>query len=428
MKQKQPWALQGWTILGQIPGGGQGDTYIVEMPGEPRRGVLKRLRDQSHPERRKRMAREVAILKTIDHAAIPKVLDSNAHEFDSDAVLYMVTELIEGETLAGRVFRGTLSLEDSVALVRRLLAVLRFTHLEGVVHRDIKPDNIILRSSSPADPVLIDFGISFNAAEDAGTALTTDTRPLGNWFYRPPEFQVPGPFRRDARVDLAQTVAVLFYCLTGEFPGAPFDGEGRLPHQRPIPRETLDTLPPTARARLFRIFDRGFTVNIDQRWQSADELDRSVEGLVAPEPGQTAGITLEEAAKLMRESPVFSQRQPIQRRLDDIRTTIERIAARFANALGSGVRRQVGMGPDWSRLRFSGLSVGVTHPFIAELAFLPRFDFQVTGNEVVMISVTERGEEEFFRFPLTGDPDWGQFEDRMSRFYQDGVTRKIMEL
>jgi len=177
------------------------------------------------------MHREVTALQTLDHPGIPKLLDSNSSEFDSESVLYLIMEYIEGPTLAEVVGNGTLSLTDAQRLLLGLLEILEYTHRRGIVHRDIKADNVILGDGRAEKPVLIDFGLSFNKEEELSSPLTHSGQQLGNRFLVLPELQLTSSLQRDPRSDLTQCVGVLFYAVTGVVPVALMDESSRLPHQ-----------------------------------------------------------------------------------------------------------------------------------------------------------------------------------------------------
>ena len=173
--KNKPWDEK-WETIKPIGGGGQGDTFLVKPKDSTilsQSFVLKKLKNQKDPERRKRMHREVATLRTLDCPGIPRLIESNSDQFDSEIPLYMVGEFIEGKTLS-QILDPALTMEiaDAVNLVRKLLETIQYCHSLGIVHRDIKPDNIIIRHDDIADPVIIDFGISFNESDADGTILT----------------------------------------------------------------------------------------------------------------------------------------------------------------------------------------------------------------------------------------------------------------
>jgi serine/threonine protein kinase len=123
-QKKKPWDEK-WEIVKPIGGGGQGDTFLVK-PKESailsRSFVLKILKNQKDPERRKRMHREIAALSTLDFPGIRRLIESNSEQFAADVPLYMVAEFIEGKTLSEILDPAqSMAIADAVNLVLKLL-------------------------------------------------------------------------------------------------------------------------------------------------------------------------------------------------------------------------------------------------------------------------------------------------------------------
>jgi serine/threonine protein kinase len=165
-------------------------------------------------------------------------------------------------------------------MVLRLLDVIEYCHSKNVLHRDCKPDNIVLQNDQSDLPVLIDFGLSFNEEPKAELPETDSQQHMGNRFLRLPEHQMRGD-KRDRRSDLAQIVGILFFAITGEYPDTLFDGLGLKPHHRERARSTLDKIPTAEREPLIRIFEVGFNIEFLRRWQSAEQLRDAFGLLVA---------------------------------------------------------------------------------------------------------------------------------------------------
>lgn len=255
-----------WTIQRGAGSGGQGRGYVVSRTGDEAATpyFLKELKDQSNPQRRARLFREAAALESYAHPRIPRLVESNAHlHGDRTAHLYLVTEFISGETLANR-HRKPLVFDDAIDLTDQLAETVAYLQTNDAVHRDIKPDNVILRHGE-IDAVLVDFGLAFNQSERAAQ-LTGDWEELGNRFLRVPELASYSVAKQDARTDIAFLAGILFYCLVGEVPAVLEDAEGRLPHQR-IGIDLAAVAPDAARIRaLGRFFDRGFQPRLNDRF------------------------------------------------------------------------------------------------------------------------------------------------------------------
>jgi len=264
--KKKPWD-DNWQILRPLGGGGQGNAFLVKHRDEAdREYVLKVLKSQKALERRERLHREVQALQLLQHPAIPKVVESNTHAFaDIEVPLYFVIEYVEGQTLEERVSNGRLKIDEAVRLIIQLSDILAHCHDNGILHRDIKPDNIILRGVNTIDPVLIDFGLSFNKEDAERARLTPIDQQLGNRFLHLPELQTGDSTKRHAESDISQVCGLLFYALTGNAPGHLADHEDRKPHERASAKMILDQI---ALPSLISLFEKGFERVMDKRFHS----------------------------------------------------------------------------------------------------------------------------------------------------------------
>ncbi|MBX3227303.1 MAG: protein kinase [Labilithrix sp.] len=171
--------------------------------------AVKILYGRDEGEHRERLYREARVLEKLSHPGIVRYV---AHgEIDGDKP-YLAMEWITGETLGKRLARTGLTMGESVRMVTRIAETLATAHAKGIIHRDIKPGNLILRESNVDDPTLIDFGI---ARMGLGASSITNTGVmLGTLGYMAPE-QARGTKQLDARADVFALGAVLFKCLTG---------------------------------------------------------------------------------------------------------------------------------------------------------------------------------------------------------------------
>lgn len=262
-----------WDVAESLGQGGQGIVSQARNKVTGIEGCIKTLKSQKDPERRARFAREAIAYDTCRHEAIPRLLQSNAlHHESLTHKLFIVTEFVPGDTLAKRLdTSGPMTLSNVAPLLVRLLKTLAYLHQEGWVHRDIKPDNIILRDNDIGSPVLLDFGLSFKA----GVTDSFDTevgQELGNRFLRLPELGINSETKQDVRSDIAFAGGVLFYALTGTIPASLHDEQGRMPHQRPAALERLTSVGGHVAMVLLGFFDRALNPNPLGRYGNAQEM------------------------------------------------------------------------------------------------------------------------------------------------------------
>ena len=190
---------------------------------------------------------------------MPHLIESNAHlNSDPETTPYIATDFIKGQTLrAWRAAESRVELNVAVATIRTLLATLRECYAAGYVHRDVKPDNITVVNGDPAQPVLLDFGLSYHETSEINFA-TEHGQEIGNRFLRLPELSAGSPNKQDQRSDLSFAAGILFYILTGDHPHQPQDAEGRLPHQRSQALAILHDVAGVRYARLASLFDNAF--------------------------------------------------------------------------------------------------------------------------------------------------------------------------
>jgi tRNA A-37 threonylcarbamoyl transferase component Bud32 len=207
----------GWRIERELARGGMGVLYLARHPRLPRTDVIKVLSPLlSNDQRfRERFLREVTRMSTLSHPHLMTIHDSGEAE---DGTLYLVMPFVAGGDLRALLKQGgPLPPARAVKLVSQLAAALDAAHRLGVVHRDVKPENVLLASVEPDDSdhaLLTDFGIS---REDMATnTLTATGELLLTPAYASPE-QVLGQ-TVDARADQYALACILYELLTGEPP------------------------------------------------------------------------------------------------------------------------------------------------------------------------------------------------------------------
>ena len=200
-----------YRILEKIGAGGMAVVYKGEHMYLKRPVAIKVLPPEMAKSREfvKRFFKEAEMASKLDHPNIVKVLDFG----DEDGLLYIVMQYVEGETLERILHaRGKLSLQEAFSIALQILPALGYAHEKGIVHRDIKPGNILVDSQGKA--YLMDFGIA--ALMEEGPEVQDGTRKVVGT----PEYMAPEQFRgkADYRSDIYSFGVVLYEMLTGRTP------------------------------------------------------------------------------------------------------------------------------------------------------------------------------------------------------------------
>jgi eukaryotic-like serine/threonine-protein kinase len=256
-----------YRVLRKIGGGGMADVYLCEDLTLGRRVALKVLLSRfiDDPNFVERFRREAKAAAGLNHANLVSIYDWG----EVDGTYFIVMEYVEGETLKDLVRRqGRLSGSEAVRISLQLLAALEFAHRTGIVHRDIKPQNVMLDRDGNAK--VTDFGIA--RAGDSG--MTEAGSILGTAQYLAPE-QAKGQ-RVDERSDLYSVGIVLYEMLTGT---VPFKGDSAvtvaLKHVNEMAAEPAQLVPGMPYA-LNQIVLKAIAKDPDQRYQSAEQFARDL--------------------------------------------------------------------------------------------------------------------------------------------------------
>ena len=236
----------------------------------------------SDPDRRKRFEREARTVAALSHPHICTVFDVGRAETPSGPCDYLVMELLEGESLAQRLRRGSLPIAQLLEAGIQVASALDSAHRAGVVHRDVKPGNIVV---TKAGAKLLDFGLArlrpvtvqadgesadMMEEETRGDSLTRSGQALGTYPYMAPEQLEGKPV--DARADLFALGAVLYEMAAGRraFPGAsPASVAAAILTTDPPPIASLRAVVPRSLDRLVRTL---LAKDPDQRVQSAHDV------------------------------------------------------------------------------------------------------------------------------------------------------------
>jgi serine/threonine-protein kinase len=198
-----------FTVEALIGRGGMGDVYRAADREHGRAVALKLLRPTlaAQEEFAARFVREARVMQTLEHPAIVAVFDAG----EACGRLYLAMRLINGISLKDLLAQGRPSTEESLRILARLAEALDYAHSRGVIHRDVKPSNILL--DLHGQPVLVDFGLAKAMGE---ISVTISSRYLGTPAYMAPEQAAGEPVSH--RADLYSAACVAFEMLTGDPP------------------------------------------------------------------------------------------------------------------------------------------------------------------------------------------------------------------
>lgn len=264
--------------LGAMIGtGGMSDVFIADDLRLHREVAVKVLRSDlaRDPSFVTRFNKEALSVAALNHPGIVSVYDSGKEETPSGVMPYIVMEYVEGKTLREIIHKGErFPLQRAVEIVEGILTALQYSHKNGIVHRDIKPGNIMITDSG--DIKVMDFGIA-RALADSGATLTSTWNIVGTAQYLSPEQATGG--QADARSDL-YSVGCLFYELVSGKP--PFSGETpvAIAYQHvSTPLTPVTDIEPSLDPALNNFFSVALAKDPADRYQSANAMLKDLKKL-----------------------------------------------------------------------------------------------------------------------------------------------------
>jgi eukaryotic-like serine/threonine-protein kinase len=279
-----------YRIQRKLGAGGMADVYLAEDQELGRRVAIKILNDRHANDDQfiERFRREAKNAAALNHPSIVSIYDRG----EAEDTYYIAMEFLDGRTLKELIVsRGAAPVNVAIEYARQILSALRFAHRHGIVHRDIKPHNVLVDSEGRVK--VTDFGIA-----RAGTSQMTETGSIvGTAQYLSPEQARGGEI--DPRSDLYSLGVVLYELLTGK---TPFDGETpveiamkHLSNPPQPPSKLRSDIPP----ELDQVVMRALAKNPDDRYQNAEEMEADLERVARGRP--VAATTA--ATQVMRAAP-----------------------------------------------------------------------------------------------------------------------------
>ena len=211
-----------------------------------------------------RFLREIRITAQLQHPNILPLIDSG----DAAGLLYSVMPFVDGESLRERLFSGALPVSEALLLGREVGEALDYAHRRGIVHRDVKPENILL---SNGHAVVADFGIARAIGLASGNSLTGRGLPIGTAAYMSPE-QAQGGGGGDPRSDVYSLGCVLYEMVTGKMAFGGANLREVLAKQAAGTPTPLEQLQPLVTPAVTAIVNRAIAKRPEDRYQTAGEL------------------------------------------------------------------------------------------------------------------------------------------------------------
>ena len=276
-----------YEILSAIGAGGMGEVYKARDPRLDRTVAIKVLPEHvaADPDLKQRFEREAKTISSLNHPHICTLYDIGSQ----DGIDFLVMEYLEGETLAQRLEKGALPLDQALKIAIEIADALDKAHRQGITHRDLKPGNIMI---TKAGTKLLDFGLAklkqpapggagATAVPTLSAGLTMQGTILGTLQYMAPE-QLEGT-EADARTDIFAFGAVVYEVATGK---KAFEGKsqasliGAILEREPTPISSLQPMSPPA---LDRVVSKCLAKDADRRWQTARDLHDELEWVATEE-------------------------------------------------------------------------------------------------------------------------------------------------
>ncbi|HKQ50414.1 MAG TPA: tetratricopeptide repeat protein [Phycisphaerae bacterium] len=269
-------SIEGYEILREIHRGGQGVVYKAVQKTTKRTVALKVLLQGPYasPKQRHRFEREIDLVASLQHPNIVTIYDSGV----AGGRHFFAMEYIHGQPLDAYLSDKHLGIDDTLQLLNKICAAVNYAHQRGVIHRDLKPGNILV--DADGQPHVVDFGLAKAAGLDLhdGAPMTVTGEFMGTLAYASPEQTRGDPNLIDIRTDVYSLGVILYEMLTGKYP---YPVVGQMGEVLRHIAETEPTRPSTVRRQVNdeveTIVLKALAKEKDRRYASAEALGRDVE-------------------------------------------------------------------------------------------------------------------------------------------------------
>jgi serine/threonine-protein kinase len=299
--------LGSYEITALLGKGGMGEVYRARDAKLKREVAIKVLPEEfsRDGDRASRFQREAEVLASLNHPNIGAIYDLQ----EANDLQFLVLELVEGETLAERIQRGRIAVDEALQIAHGICEALEAAHEKGIIHRDLKPGNVKITPEGKVK--VLDFGLAkaLDAAPGGGNLSNSPTLTiagtqagviLGTAAYMSPE-QAKG-FNTDQRSDIFSFGAVLYEMLTGRHA---FQGDNVSEVLASVLAREPDfgLLPPKLNPLVERLLRRCMEKNPKRRWHAVGDLRVELEAVLA-DPG---GLIVEEQIKRIQPAPSWKR-------------------------------------------------------------------------------------------------------------------------
>jgi serine/threonine protein kinase len=257
----------GWSIVNELGTGATSRVYLAVREAAGERVVVKVMKSGAAAnERSQFFLLEMQILQKLSHPNVVPITDAG----QAHGLLFFTMPYIQGETIRQRLQRdGAFGIHEGVRIARDVALALGHVHSHGVVHRDVKPENVLL---SPGGAILLDFG----HARAPAMAPTADSREdkkyiIGTANYVSPE-QVSGRRIADSRSDLYSLGCVLLEMLTGAVPFASSSARGSMQRRLDEPPPEVRSVRPEVPDEVALILKRSLVIDPAERYLTAGQM------------------------------------------------------------------------------------------------------------------------------------------------------------